>query len=100
MAKYEDMVYRCPGPLPGNGFTWATKGVKSKEEHEQALKDGWFRTLPEAVAGKHAVIEKNDDKRPPTRAELEQKAAELNIKFDKKTTDKALGDLITKALGA
>ena len=101
MAKeiYQDMVYKCPGPYTRAGGTYDTKGVNSPEEHEQALKDGWFRTLPEAIEGKSAVVEVLADK-PPTRDELEQKAKELNIKFDKKTSGKDLSDKIAKALGA
>jgi hypothetical protein len=99
MEKYQDMVYRCPGPYSRKGGTYDTKGVNSKEEHDEALANGWFRTLPEAIEGKSAVIEVPEDK-PPTRAELEQKAKELNIKFDKKVTDKDLAAKIAAALGA
>lgn len=99
MEKYQDMVYRCPGPYVRERGTYDTKGVNSKEEHDAALKDGWFNSLPEAVAGKSAVVEVKEDA-PPTRAELEQKAKELNIKFDKKVTDEVLAKKISEALGA
>lgn len=99
MEKYQDMVYKCPGPHSRAGGTYDTKGVNSKEEHEAALEAGWFNTLPEAVAGKSSLVELPADA-PPTRKELEQKAKELNIKFDKKVTDKDLAAKITAALGA
>ena len=37
---------------------------------------------------------------PPTRTELETKAIELGIKFDGRTKDKKLGQLIEEKLGA
>lgn len=39
-----------------------------------------------------------DDDAPPTRAELEAKAAELGIKVDKRWSDKTLGERIESAL--
>ena len=99
MSKYQDMVYKCPGPYIRERGTFDTKGVNSKEEHEQALKDGWFNTLPEAIAGKSAVINVEDAK-PPTRVELEQKAKELGIKIGSKVSNEELSKLIEKALGA
>jgi hypothetical protein len=39
-----------------------------------------------------------DDDAPPTRAELEQKAAELGVKFDGRTTDGALLRRINAAM--
>jgi hypothetical protein len=39
-----------------------------------------------------------DDDAPPTRAELEAKAAELGIKIDKRWSDKTLGERIDEAL--
>jgi hypothetical protein len=97
--KYQGMVYQCPGPYSRAGGTYNTKGVNSKAEHEAARKEGWFDTMPEAIAGKSAVVDVPADNKPPTRAELEHKAKELNIKFDKKVTDKDLADKITAALG-
>ena len=40
------------------------------------------------------------DDAPPTRAELETKAAELGLKFDGRTSDKKLEKMITESLGA
>src|SRR5262245_53791558 len=100
MTKYQEMVYRCPGPYQRPHGTFDTLGVNSKDEHEQALKDGWFNSLPEAIVGKTAVVELPSDSAPPTRDELEQKAKELGIKFDKKTSDEVLTEKISKALGA
>jgi len=62
------------------------------------LADGWFATLPEAIDANDKPVVKSDDTAPPTRKELEAKAKELGIKFDKKTTDAELGAAITAAL--
>ena len=44
------------------------------------------------------VVEIIEDDAPPTRAELEAKATELGIKFDGRTKDKKLGQLIQDKL--
>ena len=44
------------------------------------------------------IIQAQDDA-PPTRTELEAKATELGIKFDGRTKDKKLGQLIQDRLG-
>lgn len=44
------------------------------------------------------IIQVQDDA-PPTRTELEAKATELGIKFDGRTKDKKLGQLIQDRLG-
>jgi hypothetical protein len=59
----------------------------------------------EAIAPKDAPkIEPNaveiDENAPPTRSELEQKAAELGLKFDGRTSDNKLGQKIQEFLGA
>lgn len=51
--------------------------------------------LPVVVDGGHEA-----DDAPPTRAELEAKAAELGIKVDKRWSDKTLGERIESALEA
>jgi hypothetical protein len=99
MEKYQDMVYKCPGPHQRPGGTFTTRGVNSAEEHAAAIEDGWFNSLPEAIAGKASVVELPPDT-PPTRAELEQKAKELGIKFNEKTADEVLAKKISEALGA
>jgi hypothetical protein len=41
-----------------------------------------------------------DENAPPTRSELEQKATELGLKFDGRTSDNKLGQKIQESLGA
>jgi hypothetical protein len=76
------------------------RSAASKEEFDLLRKEGWFASVPEALAKEHAVADEPaaDEAAPPTRYELEAKAKELGIKFSKKTTDDELGRLITDAL--
>lgn len=65
--------------------------------HDALIADGWFASVPEALAGQHAAppppapaeAQPVDDS-PPTRAEMESKATELGIKFDGRWGDKKL----------
>ena len=63
------------------------------------LAAGWFLTTPEAKAAHEAPAEPKEDSKP-TREELEQKATELGLKFDGRTSDRKLSDLIDAKLGA
>jgi hypothetical protein len=69
--------------------------------------EGWCTSKADALAPKPPVpvavadapaIDVSDDDAPPTRAELEAKAAELGIKVDKRWSDKTLGERIESAL--
>ncbi len=90
--SFPTIVYRCPGDHHCAGGTYAYLGVGEQSQLDAALSDGWFLTLPEATAGEA------EDASSPTRAELEAKAAELGVKFDGRTTDKALAVKIDAAL--
>ena len=81
---------------------YGTLVVHSKDEEEAAEKDGWHATSVQAKQAYEAPkpeVESKDDT-PPTRAELEQKANELEIKFDGRTPDRKLAALIAGKLGA
>lgn len=76
------MMYR-PGtqwPLDNGVFDLLT--VEYEEQMHIAQADGWT-TSPGA-----------EDDAPPTRSELEQRAAALGIKVDKRWSDKRLSDAI------
>lgn len=87
------LVYRNGGPYlrPGGSFDY--KLVSTEQEHSDAMDNGWFDSMPEAIDGERAI-----DESAPTRAELEAKAAELDIKFDGRTTDRKLAAAIEAAL--
>lgn len=69
---------------------------------EKRLAEGWSASKADAIAAKTAVpvaaAEPASDDAPPTRDELERKAAELRIKVDKRWGDKTLAERIEKAL--
>ncbi len=97
--QFPTLVYKGHGSHSRAGGTYDYTDVTNQEDLEAKLADGWFATLPEAIdAHDKPVVVKSDDTAPPTRKELEIKAKELNIKFDKKTTDAELGAAITAAL--
>lgn len=104
------MVYKASGPHQRLGGTFDYKGVNTQKEFDAAIAVGWYATLDEAIAPKVAQTQKSDPaasqipakipepESPPTRAELEQKATELGIKFDGRTGDKKLGEMIAEKL--
>lgn len=92
---FPTIVYRCPGDHHRAGGTYGFLGVSDSAGLSLALSSGWFLTLPEAIAG---VANEAEDTSAPTREEMAIKAVELGIKFDGRTTDKALADKITAAL--
>ena len=73
---------------------------------EKRLAEGWSTSKAVAIAAKTAVpvadaaalSDDVGDDAPPTRDELERKAAELRIKVDKRWSDKTLAERIEKAL--
>lgn len=102
--EFPALVYRCPGTNQRPGGTYNYLSVQDEQQHVAALAEGWFETLPEAIAGTSAQINPNlslpavPENPSPTRIELEQKATELEIKFDGRTSDKKLSDLISATL--
>jgi len=101
MSDFPDMVYRTPGPHRAqNGGTFGYLGVNDADEMQAALADGWYLTVDAAFAALEAVIEEVteavDDVSPATRDELEQKARELGIGFNARTTDAVLAQRIAE----
>lgn len=75
--KYSDIVYQTGGPNRcGQGTSYKSKGVSSKKEHEDALKNGWFDTPAEAI--KLGESEANE-----IRFELEQLRKEKMLDTDR-----------------
>ena len=89
MSEFEPtIVYKDKGPHSRPGGTFSYKGVTTQEQFDEAIAEGWLAS--------YAELYETADDAPPTRAELEQKATELGIKFDGRTGDKKLGELIAQ----
>ena len=108
MTDFPTMVYRSPGfHRASGGKTFDYRGIDDAGALSAALSDGWRLTVEEAIAGVKAqavikeVIEAQeaiDDVSPATRDELEQKAKELGIGFNSRTSDTVLAQRIAGAI--
>jgi hypothetical protein len=97
--QFPTLVYKGHGQHSRAGGTYDYVGVNDQEDLDVKLANGWFTTLPEAIdAYDKPVVVKSEELLPTTRKEMEIKAKELTIKFDKKTTDAELSASITAAL--
>lgn len=72
---------------------------------EKRIAEGWSTSKADAIAAKTAVpvaaaatLSDDVSDAPPTRDELERKAAELGIRVDKRWGDKTLAERIGDAL--
>lgn len=87
--EFPILVYRDGGSFQRKGGTYSYKQVNDDEQLQQARADGWFDSLEAAI---------NPESAAPTRAELEEKANELGLKFDGRTSDKKLALMIAEKL--
>ena len=92
-------LFKSPGDQWVGGGSFAIEHVEDLAQYHAAKKAGWFDSVPEALAawkaGEYAASVADDA--PPTRAEMEQQAKTLGIKFDGRTTDSALLRKISEA---
>lgn len=110
-SDWPQMVFRAPGPVVLEGYGYEYTTVAGEEAMAQALADGWHKTIdaaraahekaapigaPKLIEAFEALYTDVAQNAPPTRAELEQKAKELGLKFDGRTTDKKLAALIAE----
>ena len=99
MNDFPRMLYKAGGKELIHGGQFATLIVHDTDEQDTALASGWAMTTPEALeAAKPKAATVPPDNAPATRDELERKATELQIKFDGRTSDKKLADLIAATL--
>jgi hypothetical protein len=103
-------VYRSPGPHWGPpGKTYDCKGVEP-EELAAALADGWHESFlaalglepvdAPAVEAQPDVVAEPADDAPPTRAEMLEQAAKLNLRVDRRWSDETLLAKINAAMAA
>lgn len=95
MNQYPQMVYKAGGPHEIHGGKFDYLIVQDSDELVAALGGGWALTTDEARAP--APL---DDSAPPTRAELEAKAADLGVQFSPNIGDAKLAERIEAALAA
>lgn len=110
MNSFPQMLMRMPGSEPMHGLgSFASMIVHDEATRDAALADGWHETTTEAKAAYLAEQEAaklgsaqatDDASKPPTRAELEQKAAELGVEFDGRIGDKKLAERIAAKLAS
>ncbi len=91
--KLPGFVYKSPGRHPANGTTYNFMHVTTEAEYVAALADGWTEEIGTNPA------EKPISNAAPTRAELEQKAREIGLKYHGKTGDAKLAQMIERAIG-
>lgn len=107
-------VFKAIGP---RGF--ASLLCHTRADYDRALTDGFFATVPEALAASRgsapakappkpasvapaaAVVEPVAvDESRPSRAELEEEARKLGVKLDSRNSDERLAERILEALKA
>lgn len=107
------IVYKCPGPnLVTGGITFSTLGIDDSELPE-AVQNGWFETLPQAIEAftvpkvakapapqPEPAKDEPDDNAPPTRDELIQQAEKIGLDVDGRWSDKRLLKEIEEAMAA
>jgi hypothetical protein len=91
---FPTLMYRVPGARKGpSGTTYDYIGVQDQGQYDERLGQGWHPSL-EAALGHEAI----DETSPPTRDELEAKAKELGVRFNKRTSDAVLLQRIEDAI--
>ena len=92
-------LFKSPGDQWVSGGSFSIEHIEDMTQYHAAKEAGWFDSVPEALASWKAakVAAPVADDAPPTRAEMEQQAKTLGIKFDGRTTDSALLRKISEA---
>jgi hypothetical protein len=110
MTDFPTILYKCPGPWPGNGYSFATRPADDEAQYEAAVSDGWHPTVPLAVEAwrkpapvvspqpSPIPVQVPADDAPPTREEIEAKAKELGITVHHKHSDATLLKKIEEAI--
>jgi hypothetical protein len=98
---FPGFVYKSPGRMGKvrkKTYDWCA--VQNEQELAEKLAQGWYATRDEAFAPKPLTPKQPDpiaEDAPPTRAELEQKAREIGLKFDGRTSDRKLLKMIEES---
>jgi len=104
MDRFPLMLYRAGREVATDSGPMDVHVVADADALAAALADGWHETSPAAAEAVCAVLvdatpdQAPSDDAPPTRAELEQKAAELGIKIDGRWSEKRIASAIAEKL--
>ena len=91
-------LFKSPGDQWVGGGSFAIEHVEDLAQYKAAKAAGWLDSVTEALdAWRNGAVAAVADDAPPTRAEMEQQAKTLGIKFDGRTTDAALLRKISEA---
>ena len=91
-------LFKSPGDQWVGGGSFAIEHVEDLAQYKAAKAAGWLDSVTEALdAWRNGAVAAVADDAPPTRAEMEQQAKSLGIKFDGRTTDAALLRKISEA---
>lgn len=104
MSMHKKMIYRLGGSFKIGDSMFEIKTIDQDVEGElqKHLDDGWFETpndaiIKEGVKELSALIDAESDE-DDARDKLEQKAKELGIGFNVRTTNETLSQRIAEAL--
>jgi hypothetical protein len=96
--QFPRSLFKSPGDQWVGGGSFAIEHVEDLAQYKAAKAAGWLDSVPEALdAWRNGAVAAVADDAPPTRAEMEQRAKTLGIKFDGRTTDAALLRKISEA---
>jgi len=99
---FPTLAYKTPGPHydPVTKKTYDFASAADEKQLAQLIEKGWYATKEEALTPKsvESVQAPQKDDLPPTRAEIEQMARDLGVKFDGRTSDKKLLKMIEDTL--
>lgn len=94
---FPTLVYKNNGPHQRAGGTYDYKAIADQEDLDEALSDGWYKTLPDAI-GTKPVVKTPESTAAPTLDELKIKATELKIQFPANVSHKKLAELVDAEL--
>lgn len=93
--EFPRFICRMPGTWKLESGSFEVGTARTAEEYAAKLSEGWFGDQYEAKAAFEAAESDKNKPKPPSRAELEAKATELGLKFDGRTSDRKLAEMVS-----
>lgn len=104
---YPKQLFKAGGPYGHGKRSYSVAGAADAEQEAALRQKGWFGSVSEAygekqanavIAAAEALEDAIDEVSPPTRKEMETKARELGVSFNKRTADEVLAARIAEAI--